>query len=177
MSVGFSPEDRTTCTLNAKVTESGTWSASISVPTGEPQQQASGVVSFSPKYPKEPSTLKVKYKNEAESQAPASPCLGAPNEPIAVKGNLCVYRGLSVAKEAGDKNIIEPNAEVSPAGAFAVPNGEFLKSGEECNVETPHCSAGLLVIFRTTAFVEAGGGTVGAASYLNARGSWAVTAG
>jgi hypothetical protein len=171
--VGISPEDRITCTLNAKVTEQGTWSAHISVPTGGPQAEADGVVSFNPKYPKEPSTLKVKYKNEAESQVPAAPCIGSTNEPVAVKGNLCVYRGLQKGREAEDTNITEPGAEIEKT--FATPNGEGLNNNEACNNETPHCSLGVLVIFRTAQFEEPRV-KVTAESYLDARGSWAVTA-
>jgi hypothetical protein len=174
-SVGISPEDRITCTLNAKVTEQGTWSASISVPTGGPQQQASGVVSFNPKYPIEPATLKVKYKNEAESQVPALPCVGSPNEPVAQKGNLCVLRGLQKGKEAEDKNITEPAAIPLPWGTFSTPNGEFIKNNEECNKENGQCQNGVLVVFRTAQFAEPRV-KVTAESYLNASGSWAVTA-
>jgi hypothetical protein len=152
------------------------WSAHISVPTGGPQAESDGVVSFNPKYPIEPSTLKMKYKNEAESQSPVLPCIGSPNEPVAQKGNLCVLRGLSTEKEAADKEIIEPGAEVTSAGTFAVPNGEFLLNNAECNKENGQCQTGLLVVFRTKGFVEAGGGTVAAPAYLNASGSWAVTA-
>jgi hypothetical protein len=173
--VGISPEDRTSCTLKAKATESGGWSAHIAVPAGGPQVEADGVVSLNPQYPLAPSTLTLKYKNEAESLVPASPCIGSTNEPVAVKGNLCVYRGLSAAKEAADKNIIEPNAEIEKT--FATPNGEGLKSGEACNEESSHCNVAVMVIFRTEGFVEAGTGTVPAGgAYLNARGSWAVTA-
>jgi hypothetical protein len=83
---------------------------------------------------------------------------------------------LTVAKEAADKEIIEPGAEPAPAGAFATPLGEFLKSGEECNKEVAPCQLGVMVVFRTKGFLEAGGGTVAGAAYLNAWGSWAVTA-
>jgi hypothetical protein len=180
VSVGISPEDRTTCTLKTKVAETGTWSAHISVPTGGPQAEADGVVSFSPQYPKEPSTLKVKYKNETESQSPVLPCIGSPNEPVAQKGNLCVLRGLQKGKEAEDKNITEPAAIPLPWGTFSTPNGEFIPNGGECNAENGQCQNGVLVIFRTAQFGEAGGGgepkTVTAASYLNVSGSWAVTA-
>jgi hypothetical protein len=180
--VGISPEDRVSCKLNTKATETGTWSASISVPTGGPQQQASGVVSFNPQYPVG-HKLKPRYKNETESQSPAAPCLGSPNEPVAVKGNLCVYRGLQKGKETEDKNITEPAAIVLPWGTFATPNGEFLQNNEECNAENGQCRNGLLVLFRTAQFGEAGDlitnepKTVTAASYLNVVGSWAVTAG
>jgi hypothetical protein len=174
-SVGISPEDRITCTLNAKVTEQGTWSAHISVPTGGPQAEADGVVSFNPKYPIEPSTLKIKYKNEAESEVPALPCIGSVNEPVAQKGNLCVYRGLQRGKETEDKNIKEPNAAGNTEG-FATPLGEFIANGGECNKENGQCQNGVVVIFRTAQFAEPGGVSVTATSYLDARGSWAVTA-
>jgi hypothetical protein len=143
---------------------------------GGPQAEADGVVSFNPQYRGQPATLTLTYKNEAESLSPASPCLGAPNEPIAVKGNLCVYRGSSVAKEVADKEIIEPQNEVSPAGTFADPLGEFFENKSTCVNETPHCNSGVLVIFRTKGFVEEGGGTVAGPAYLQARGSWGLTA-
>jgi hypothetical protein len=174
-SVGISPEDRITCTLNAKVTEQGTWSAHISVPTGGPQAEADGVVSFNPKYPIEPSTLKLKYKNETESQVPALPCIGSVNEPVAQKGNLCVYRGLQKGKEAEDTNITEPAAIPLPWGTFATPLGEFIANGGECNKENGQCQNGVVVIFRTAQFGEPRV-KVTAESYLDAKGSWAVTA-
>jgi hypothetical protein len=84
-------------------------------------------------------------------------------------------RGLSVAKEAADKSIEEPT--VNTTKTFATPNGEFIKQNEECNKESNNCQTGVLVVFRTTGFVEAGTGVVPAGgSLLQARGSWAVTA-
>jgi hypothetical protein len=148
---------------------------------GGPQAEADGVVSFNPKYPKG-TALTLKYKNEAESQSPALPCVGSVNEPIAEKGNLCVYRGVQFGKEAEDKNITEPAAIALPWGTFATPFGEFIPNNQECNKENGQCQAGVLVLFRTAQFGEVGDGitgepkTVTAASYLDARGSWAVTA-
>jgi hypothetical protein len=162
--------------LKTKVAETGTWTAAIAVPAGGPQEQANGVVSFHAKYPLEPSTLKLKYRNEAEALAPQLPCIGSVNEPTAEKGNLCVYRGQSAAKETADKEIIEPKDEVIPAGAFQTPSGEHILNGGECNKETGQCQLGVLVVFRTKGFLETGGGTVAAAASLNASGSWAVTA-
>jgi hypothetical protein len=174
--VGISPEDRTGCVLKAKFTETGTWSASIAVPNGGPQQQASAVVAFNPQYPQaEPSTLHLNYRNEAEAKSPKAPCLGSVNEPAAVKGNLCVYRGETKGTEGEDKNITEPGAEVAPNGAFAVPQSKFILNGGECNELESQCRTGVLVVFRTAQFAEPGV-TVTAASYLNAIGSWAVTA-
>jgi hypothetical protein len=118
--------------------------------------------------------LKLTYRNEVEAFAPKPPCVGSPNEPTAVTGNLCVYRGASKAKEAADKEIIEPGAEIEKT--FTSPNGEGLNNNEACNNETSHCTLGVLVVFRTNGFLEEGGGTVAGAAYLNASGSWAVTA-
>jgi hypothetical protein len=174
--VGISPNDVTNCVLKPKVAETGTWTAAIAVPAGGPQEQANGVVSFNPKYPLEPSTLKLKYRNEAEALAPQPPCIGSVNEPQAEKGNLCVYRGQTRAKETADKEIIEPKDEPIPAGAFAAPFGEFIANGGECNKETGQCQTGVVVVFRTKGFLETGGGTVSGFAYLNAWGSWAVTA-
>ena len=180
VTLGLSPQDVTNCYLKTKFAETGGWSAHISVPSGGPQAEADGVVSFSAKYPKEPSTLKIKYRNEAESTAPAAPCLGSVNEPTAEKGNLCVLRGAQKGKELEDKNITEPAAIALPWGTFSTPFGEFIANGGECNKENGQCQNGVFVVFRTAQFGETGGGgepkTVTAASYLNAQGSWAVTA-
>jgi hypothetical protein len=172
--VGLSPNDVTTCRLKEKVAETGAWSASIAVPNGGPQQQANGVVSFNPKYPIEPATLTLHYRNEAESGSPTKPCLGSVNEPQAEQGNLCVYRGAQKGKETEDKNIKEPNAAGNTEG-FGTLLGEHLENGKECPNEVGLCQTGVLVIFRTAQFAEPSV-PVTAASYLNAFGSWAVTA-
>jgi hypothetical protein len=172
---GISPNEVTNCFLKTKVAETGGWSASISVPNGGPQQQANGIVSFSPKYPLEPSTLTLNYRNEAEAGSPTPPCLGSINEPQAEKGNLCVYRGATKGKETEDKNITEPNAEVTPFGPFTTPHGEFIPPKGTCVAATGNCQTAVMVVFRTAQFAEPGV-TVTAASYLNAFGSWAVTA-
>jgi hypothetical protein len=172
--VGISPNDVTNCFLKEKVAETGTWSASIAVPNGGPQQQANGVASFSPKYPLEPATLTLHYRNEAESQSPAKPCLGSVNEPQAEKGNLCFYRGAQKGKETEDTNIKEPGAAGNTEG-FGTLLGEHLENGKECPNEVGLCQTGVLVIFRTAQFAEPSV-PVTAASYLNAFGSWAVTA-
>jgi hypothetical protein len=171
---GISPNDVTNCFLKTKFAETGTWTAAIAVPAGGPQEQANGVVSLNPKYPREPSTLKLKYKNEAESQVPALPCIGSVNEPTAEKGNLCVYRGRERGTETEDRNIKEPNA-AGNIETFKTPMGEFIANGGECNTETDQCQLGVLVIFRTAQFAVPQV-TVTALSYLNASGSWAVTA-
>ena len=131
-------------------------------------------MSFNPKYPIEPSTLKLNYRNEAESLAPKAPCLGSVNEPQAEKGNLCVYRGSQKGKETEDKNIKEPNAVGNTEG-FATPIGEHIANEAECDKENGQCSTAVFVVFRTAQFEEPGV-TVSAASYLDASGSWAVTA-
>jgi hypothetical protein len=173
---GISPEDRTNCFLKAKFTETGTWQAHISSPSGSPQEEADGVVSFSPQYPHEPSSLVVTYKNEAESKVPnVPPCLGSPNEPAAVKGNLCVYRGEQAGSETEDKNITEPGEEVTPGGAFRIPKSGFIVNKGLCNQEGNECQTGFGVVFRTAQFANPST-TVTAASYLDAFGSWAVTA-
>jgi len=169
------PVSRNPFVLKTKVAETGTWTAAIAVPAGGPQEQANGVVSLNPKYPLEPSTLKLKYRNEVEALAPQPPCIGSVNEPTAEKGNLCVYRGLQRGKEsAEDKNIKEPNA-AGNLETFKTPNGEFIANGGECNKETDQCQLGVQVIFRTAQFAEPRV-KVTAESYLNASGSWAVTA-
>src|SRR5262249_50685473 len=99
---------------------------------------------------------------------------GSPNEPQAERGNLCVYRGTQKGKETEDKNIKEPNA-TGNAETFATPVGEFIPQGGECKTGPNVCQTAVLVVFRTAQFAEPGV-TVTAASYLDARGSWAVTA-
>jgi hypothetical protein len=131
-------------------------------------------VSFNPRYP-EATALKLTYKNEAESKSPAAPCSGSVNEPVAEHGNLCVYRGPTKGTETEDKNITEPNAQVTPLGPFTTPSGEFIAPKGSCVTAADNCQAGVLVIFRTAQFAEPGV-TVTAASYLNAFGSWTVTA-
>jgi hypothetical protein len=174
-STGISPNEVTNCFLKPKFAERGTWTAAISVPTGGPQEQANGVISFHPNYPLQPSTLKLTYRNEVEALAPKPPCVGSPNEPTAITGNLCVYRGASKLKEARDKGIIEPGAEIEKT--FTYPNGEGLNNGEACNNETSHCTLGVLLVFRTTGFNdETEVGLTAESAYLNASGSWAVTA-
>jgi hypothetical protein len=176
---GVSPNDVTNCFLKPKFAETGTWSASISAPAGAPQQEADGVVSFNPKYGFEINgfpgvTLHLKDKNEVESQTPAAPCVGTPLEPQASKGFLCVYRASTVAKEAGEKSIQQPTVNITQT--FATPNGEFIAQGGECNKENGQCQQGVLLVFRTTGFAEAGTGLIPAGgSYLNAKGDWAVT--
>jgi hypothetical protein len=176
---GISPENRTTCRLKENATEAGAWSANISVPTGAPQAEADGVISFKPELQKgKAHAIKLTYKNEAESGAPALPCVGSVNEPIAQKGNLCVLRGVSKLKEAQDKGIIEPNAEIEKT--FTTPFGEGLNPKEECNNETNHCNAGVLLIFRTTGFndeplTNPEPEPTKELAYLQARGSWAMT--
>jgi hypothetical protein len=172
--LGLSPNDVTNCFLKPKVAETGGWSAHIAVPSGGPQAEADGAVSFNPKYPLEPATLKLNYRNEAEAEAPKAPCFGAPNEPQAERGNLCVYRGVQRGKETEDKNIKEPNAAGNTEG-FATPLGEFIENGKECNKESGNCQTAVMVVFRTAQFAEPGV-TVTATSYLDARGTWAVTA-
>jgi hypothetical protein len=174
-SEGVSPNDVTNCFLKTKFAETGTWTAAIAVPAGGPQEQANGVVSLHPKYPREPSTLKLKYRNEVEALAPQLPCIGSVNEPTAEKGNLCVYRGETKGRETEDRNIKEPNA-AGNLETFKTPSGEFIANGGECNKETDQCQLGVQVIFRTAQFAEPGLVTVTALSYLNASGSWAVTA-
>jgi hypothetical protein len=165
-----------TCFLNAKFSESGTWQANVSLPTGSPQHEEDVPITFNPRYPLEPHTLKIKYLNEAEAlAAKVEPCLGSTNEPTANAGNLCVYRGATKpAEAAGDKGILEPKEIPAPANTFVTPGGEFLAQGAECNKENGQCQTGVSVVFRTKGFTEAVGNTT-EPTYLNARGSWTVT--
>jgi hypothetical protein len=173
--LGVSPNDVTNCFLKPKFAETGGWSAHISVPLGGPQAESDGVVSFNPKYPLEPSTLKLNYRNEAEALAPKLPCVGSVNEPQAERGNLCVYRGVTFGKEAQDKDIREPNAAGNTEG-FRTAFGEAIASGGECNKESGNCQSAVMVVFRTNQFAEPATTTVTEFAYLDTRGTWAVTA-
>jgi hypothetical protein len=95
-------------------------------------------------------------------------------EPQAERGHLCVYRGKQKGTETEDKNIKEPNAVGNTEG-FATPLGEHIENGKACDEVANTCQTAVMVVFRTAQFAEPGV-TVTAPSYLDAFGSWAVTA-
>jgi hypothetical protein len=157
-----SPEGR----LAPKRSESGGWSATISVPSGGPQTQADGVVSF-PTPLARGEKVKFTYRNEREAIEPKAPCLGSVNEPVAEPGNLCVYRG---GAGFGSKENEDRNAKFVQ---FEDLFGETIKETGEANSG----DLGVLIIFRTTEFgIEGAHLALAKEAELTAAGSWAVTA-
>jgi hypothetical protein len=157
-----SPEGR----LSSKKSESGGWSATISVPSGGPQTQADGVVSFSIPLARG-EKVKFTYRNEREALEPRAPCLGSVNEPVAEPGNLCVYRG---GAGFGSKENEDRNAKFVQFEDFF---GETIKETGEANSG----DLGVLIIFRTNEFATEGGHlALAKEAHLTASGSWAVTA-
>jgi hypothetical protein len=157
-----SPEGR----LSSKKSESGGWSATISVPSGGPQTQADGVVSF-PIPLARGEKVKFTYRNEREALEPRAPCVGSVNEPVAEPGNLCVYRG---GAGFGSKENEDRNAKFVQFEDFF---GETITETGEGNSG----DLGVLIIFRTNEFAAEGGHlTLAKEAHLTAAGSWAVTA-
>jgi hypothetical protein len=122
-----------------------------------------GVASF-PLRLKETANITAKYEPESY-EAPVEPCVGSPNEPVALPGWFCVYRGAILGggerSFPGDKNakffkILKPNGEeVPPVGETGV--------------------LGALIAFRSDQFNEENIVKLTAETYLVAGGSWAVT--
>jgi hypothetical protein len=163
---------RISCQLKNLGTETGTWSASISVPASGRQQQSNGVVSFPIQYPGEPATLSAYYKTEVNNVKLENGCLGSVDEPTAEPGKLCIQRGNAPPKETTDlnasfKGFFNPVGE----GGLIATNPTPTFSGEVDATRT-----GLMVVFRTATFNEATPEKVAAESGLIASGSWAVTA-
>jgi hypothetical protein len=152
------------CTLPSKGQETGSWTATISGPTGAPQIQYMAAISY-PIRLVETSTITATYRPESLSEKPEPPCLGSVNEPIAEPGNLCVYRGGNFgSEEKQDKN--------ASFNKFEFPNGKFAGPLETGNI-------GTLVVFRApnAGFKEEGTApeTLKTPAYLSAGGSWALT--
>jgi hypothetical protein len=157
-----SPEGR----LSSKRSESGGWSATISVPSGGPQTQADGVVSFPIPLAKG-EKVKFTYRTEREALEPKAPCLGSVNEPVAEPGNLCVYRG---GAGLGSKENEDRNAKFVQFEDFF---GETINETGEGNSG----DLGVLIVFRTNEFATEGPRlALAKEAHLTAAGSWAVTA-
>ena len=159
--------------------ETGYWSATISAIKGGPQVEAVGAVSFPIPLG---ASVKTIYRTEAESESPAAPCAGAPDNPTAEKGFLCVYRGFAGigSKESEDK--FAANQPCLSAGGTLNSECVFFESAKGGPIEETSPEAGKLgvgVVFRTKPFNETGTGppaTLTENSYLIAKGSWAVRA-
>ena len=160
------PQSSSEGRLAPKKSESGGWSATISVPSGGPQTQADGVVSFPTPLPRG-EKVKFTYRNEREALEPKAPCLGSVNEPVAEPGNLCVYRG---GAGFGSKENEDRNTKFVQFEDFF---GETIRETGEANSG----DLGVLIIFRTNEFgVEGAHLTLAKEAELTAAGSWAVTA-
>ena len=159
-------------TLASGKSETGGWSASISAAKGGPQAQAAGVISFPIKLEEKEEGPVFTYRSAEEALKPEAPCLGSVDEPIAEKGNLCVYRGGAGngSKEGEDRNVTNKKGEVFFQSFF----GEKIAKQEGVSGQ-----AGVDLIFRTKQFNATGAGEpaeVTATSYMAAQGSWSVTA-
>jgi hypothetical protein len=163
---GGTPPPAPEARLSSRKSESGGWSATISVPAGGPQTQADGVVSF-PTPLARGEKVKFTYRNEREALEPKAPCLGSVNEPVAEPGNLCVYRG---GAGSGSKENEDKNAKFVQFEDFF---GETIKETGEANSG----DLGVLIVFRTNEFATEGPHlTLAKEAQLTAAGSWAVTA-
>jgi hypothetical protein len=148
-------------TLAAGKSETGGWSAAISVPAGGPQMQADGVISYPVQLAERPKAV---YLSEKESEEPTKAaergCPGNVNQPEAKPGFLCVFTGGS----QGSKESQWKNAKFA---AFEEPNG--VESEEGGRTAT-------LVVFRTGEFSLGAPVKLLQEAMLTAAGSWAVTA-
>jgi hypothetical protein len=126
--------------------------------------QSFGVVSYPVKLCEGTVLTTKQYVNALQAETPGSAnpnCVGSVNEPVAIAGSLCVYRG----NNGGSKETQDENAAFF--GKFESPSGEYEGTGGD----------GELVPFRTKEFSEV---TIikhtKLGSYLSAGGGWAVTA-
>jgi len=122
-----------------------------------------GVVSYPVKLCEATTLTGLQYVNATQAETPGSAnpdCVGSVNEPVAIGGWLCVYRG----QNGGSKETQDENAAFFK---FASTSGEYGGTGED----------GELVLFRTKEFNEV---TIikhtKLGSYLSAGGGWAVNA-
>jgi Collagen triple helix repeat (20 copies) len=166
------PPERIECSLVSKGTETGAWSATIHAPAGTEQVQTQAAASFPIKL-KTNEAVTLTYRNEEQSLAPAPPCLGSAQEPLAEPGNFCTYRGGNTAgiKEKGvEVGNIDKNAKFF---AFNGANGEHITKTGLAN----EGDESVLLVFRTNEFSEETPiDKIALESNLNAQGSWAVTA-
>jgi len=161
--------------LSPKAQEEGGWSVSISAAAGQPQVEEQAAISF-PIPLKVNAKYKVTYRNGEQALSPTAPCLGSVNEPNAVEGNLCVYRGIESAGslEKQDKNVTN-GAGANKPPVFLDANGEEIASGGETSGEANSGDIAIDLVFRT---LEFGTGeevkTLAKPAYLSAHGSWAI---
>jgi len=154
--------------LTAGKQESGGWAATIQAPAGAQQAETEGVASF-PIPLKFHAKVKVQYRNEIESKAPAPPCNGSVNEPIAEPKNFCAYRGgLGFGSKETGGGTIDKNASFSRIESF---EGEPITTTGTANAG----DLGVDLVFRSNEYEEENGAkTIATEAHLNAKGSWAV---
>lgn len=144
--------------------ETGGWSANIAVPAGGPQETAEGVISYPIPLP-EAEHLPATYRDQVQALMPEPPCEGSPNEPVAVAGNLCVYRGGGARDN-----------EAQDANAKFVTFEDSL--GEEGEAEHPESGTiATFVVFSTNEGTFNGKNTITIKkeAHLTAKGSWSMT--
>jgi hypothetical protein len=168
---GGSGRETSEGTLASGKSETGAWAASIDAPSGAPQAQADGVISFPIPLQKseELAGLKIVYRNAEQVLKPTAPCLGSTDEPVVEKGNLCVYRG---GAGVGSQETIDKGVESKNPGFESI-FGEKLTE-----IEASKGRLGLDIVFRTKQFNTTPGGapaTLTENAYMVAHGSWAVT--
>ena len=160
-SPGGSPQPSPGGTLAGGKSETGGWSATISVPAGGPQTQAAGVVSYPIELAERPIVV---YRGEREAESPVFPCEGNVNNPLAQPGYLCVYR-------SGNFGSLETQDKNAKFFGFQDFNGNnYAKGSQEGGL------LGELVVFRTAEFNAEHPTTLVKEAALTAAGSWAVTA-
>jgi len=163
-------------TLESKKQETGGWLVSISASSGAQQVQAGAVLSF-PIPLSTNAKYTVTYRNAEQSLAPEAPCFGSVDEPNAVEGNLCVYRGGASfgSLESEDKNVTNGKG-ANPAPFFEDFFGEEIPNKTATSGEANQGDLGIDLVFRTLQFNAAGGApaTLTSAAYTAAHGSWAI---
>jgi hypothetical protein len=163
--------------LASGASETGGWAVTITGVTGDPQVQADGVISFPIPVHKAPELegLPITYRNGTESGTPKTPCLGSPNEPVAEKGHLCVYRGVGGigSEETQDKGV---GGKATPT-APTVPFFEDFTGTKLTEINEGHGRLGVDIVFRTNQFEATSPAlaTLTETAYMVAKGSWAVT--
>ncbi len=145
--------------LAKEKSETGTWAATLAMPAGGPAAQTDAAISFPITTEEITPVGNAKYLNEKEVAEPGTVpgCQGDAQEPNASPGFLCVFQG-AIA------NVGSLATEWKEAGFFSLENA----AGEK----TSAGGVGELVVFRTKGFPAVPAGQV----FLNAAGSWAVTA-
>jgi hypothetical protein len=149
--------------LKSHAMETGAWSANISAPSGAPQVQAMGVVSYPIELCPGEAIVesKLHYLNEPESETVGAQegCLGSTEEPIAEPENLCVFTG-------GFKGSVEKLWKNVKFNGILTDSGTQKAAG----------ASGQEIQFRTKTYGELKVEKLTEEAFMSAGGSWAVTA-